>query len=96
MAGLASAPAMLGFCIGPQRARVEAQDSPSLSIPLAPCSCSHHGADVLCIFCPSSSIGRGACVCMGASSTEGLPGFGDAAEDPEDQTPVLREVAPSR
>lgn len=33
---------------------------------------------------------------MGASTTEGLPGFGDAAEDPEGQIPVLQEVAPTR
>lgn len=40
----------------------------------------------------SSGVGSEMCVTVGASSSERLPGFVDAAEDPEGQLPVLREV----
>lgn len=45
---------MLGFCLGPQRAGMAAQSGSLTPIPVGPCSCSHHSADVRCIFCPSS------------------------------------------
>lgn len=90
--------AMLGFCFGPQRAGMVAWSGPSTPIPVGPCSCFRHSADVLCIFCtlfPSSSIGHGACICTGACFPEGLPGFGEAAEDPEGWIPAPREIAPT-
>lgn len=69
MAWLASAHAKLGFLFGPQRAGMGA--------------CSHHGADVLHLSLFSSSTGHGVCVYKDARCHEGLPGFGDTAEDPE-------------
>lgn len=63
-------------------------------IPVGPCPCSHHSADVLCIFCPSSPlVGHGVSMCMDASFPEGLLEFGDAVEDPEGWTPALRDAA---
>lgn len=97
-----------GLCFGPQRTIVWVQQllqafCAVLGFALVPkmpewqLRAAHRldpSADVLCVFCPSSPlVGHGVCMCTDASFPEGLLEFGDAAKDPEGQTPALRDVA---